>query len=46
MASAHAEYRIKIGAWVRARLIADPKALKIDADGLDLFIVRDVLPPD
>ena len=46
MSTPHAEYRIKIGAWVRARLIADPRALKIDADGLDLFIVRDVLPPD
>lgn len=39
-------YRVKIGAWVRARLIADPRALKIDAEGLDLFVVRDVLPPE
>lgn len=45
MTTPHAEYRIKIGAWVRARLIANPDALKIDAEGLDLFVVRDVLPP-
>lgn len=45
MTTPHAEYRIKIGAWVKARLIANPDALKIDAEGLDLFVVRDVLPP-
>jgi len=46
MVTANAEYRIKIGAWVKARLIANPDALKIDAEGLDLFIIRDVLPPE
>lgn len=39
-------YRVKIGAWVKARLMRDPNALKIDCEGLDLFVVRDVLPPE
>lgn len=42
---ANAEYRARIGAWVKARLLRNPNALKIDADGLDLFVVRDVLEP-
>jgi prolyl 4-hydroxylase len=39
-------YRARLGAWVKARLLRDPDAVKIDCEGLDLFVVRDVLPPD
>lgn len=38
-------YRARIGAWVKARLLRNPNALKIDAEGLDLFVVRDVADP-
>ena len=46
MASVADGYRAKIGAWVKARLMRNPNALKVECDGLDLFVVRDVLPPD
>lgn len=39
-------YRTRLGAWVTARLQHNPDALKIDVDGLDLFVVRGVLTPD
>lgn len=39
-------YRARIGAWVKARLMRNPNALKIDAEGLDLFIIRDVADPE
>lgn len=39
-------YRVKIGAWVKARLMRHPDALKIDCEGLDLFVVRGVVTPD
>jgi prolyl 4-hydroxylase len=45
MATTADNYRARIGAWVKARLMRDPKALKIDCEGLDLFVVRDVLSP-
>jgi prolyl 4-hydroxylase len=45
MATIADNYRARIGAWVKARLLRNPNALKIDAEGLDLFIVRDVLSP-
>jgi prolyl 4-hydroxylase len=38
-----ADYRIRIGAEVRDRLLADPTAFKIPSDELDIFIVRDFL---
>ena len=38
-------YRARIGAWVKARLLRDPKAVRIDCEGLDLFVVRDVMSP-
>lgn len=41
--SAPTEYRKQIGAWVKARLLRNPDAIKIEADGLDLFVVRGVL---
>lgn len=39
-------YRARIGAWVKNRLLRNPKALRIDCEGLDLFVVRDVATPD
>ncbi len=45
MSETEANYRVRIGAWVKARLMRNPNAVKIDADGLDLFIVRDVADP-
>lgn len=39
-------YRARIGAWVKARLLRNPDALRIDADNLDLFAVKGVLTPD
>ena len=45
MATAADTYRARIGAWVKARLLRNPNALKVDAEGLDLFVVRDVLDP-
>lgn len=39
-------YRVRIGAWVKNRLLRNPDALKIEAEGLDLFIVRNVLSGD
>lgn len=39
-------YRARIGAWVKARLLRNPNAVKVDADGLDLFVVRRVCEPD
>jgi prolyl 4-hydroxylase len=41
-----ADYRIRIGAEVGARLLANPAAFKIPSDRLDIFIVRDFLGPD
>lgn len=38
-------YRARIGAWVKARLLRNPNAVKVEADGLDLFVVRDVAEP-
>ncbi len=46
MAAVADNYRTRIGAWVKARLLRNPNALKIEADGLDLFIVRNVVTPD
>lgn len=45
MASTTDNYRARIGAWVKARLLRDPRAVKIDCEGLDLFVVRDALSP-
>ena len=39
------DYRSRIGAWVKARLLRDPKALRIDCEALDLFVVRNVMSP-
>ena len=36
-------YRARIGAWVKARLLRNPQALRIDCEGLDLFVVQNVL---
>lgn len=41
----YAIYRMQIGTWVRDRLSRTPGALKIPAQGLDLFVVRDFLSP-
>ncbi len=38
-----ADYKIRIGATVRDRLLANPSAFKIPSDDLDIFIVRDFL---
>jgi prolyl 4-hydroxylase len=38
-----ADYKIRIGAEVRSRLLANPAALQIPSDRLDIFIVRDFL---
>ena len=46
MSNAAINYRTRLGAWLNARLARNPKALRIDAEGLDLFIVRDVLEPE
>ena len=46
MSDAAAEYRIAIGSWVRDRLARHPAALKIPAEGLDIFAVRHFLSPD
>jgi len=46
MATTAENYRARIGAWVKARLMRNPNALKIDCEGLDLFVVRDVLGPE
>jgi prolyl 4-hydroxylase len=45
MATTADNYRARIGAWVKARLLRNPKALKVDCEGLDLFVVRDVMSP-
>ena len=45
MSEVESNYRVRIGAWVKARLMRNPNAIKIDAEGLDLFIVRDVADP-
>lgn len=37
-------YRMQIGTYVRERLLRTPNALKIPAQGLDIFVVRDFLP--
>lgn len=39
-------YRARLGAWVKARLLRNPDAVKIDCEGLDLFVIRDVFPLD
>ena len=36
-------YRMQIGTYVRNRLLRTPNALKIPAQGLDVFVVRDFL---
>jgi len=41
-----ANYRARIGAWVKARLLRNPNAVKVDADGLDLFVVRGACEPE
>jgi prolyl 4-hydroxylase len=46
MQSASLNYRQRLGAWVKDRLVRNPAALKIDCEGLDLFIVRDVITAD
>ncbi len=46
MATASQAYRASIGAWVKARLLRNPNALKVDCAGFDLFVVRDFLSPD
>ena len=46
MATTSDTYRSRIGAWVKARLLRNPQALRVEAEGLDLFVVRNVLPPD
>lgn len=38
-------YRVRLGAWVKARLARNPDAVKIDCEGLDLFVVRGVASP-
>lgn len=42
MATVASDYRVRIGAWVKARLLRNPDAVKIDCEGLDLFVVRRV----
>lgn len=37
------DYKIRIGAQVKERLLANPTAFKIPSDDLDIFIVRDFL---
>jgi len=37
------DYKARIGAEVKARLLANPAAFRIDSDLLDIFIVRDFL---
>jgi prolyl 4-hydroxylase len=46
MASTADNYRAQIGAWVKARLMRNSNAVKVDCEGLDLFVVRSVFPPD
>lgn len=46
MAQVADSYRAKIGAWVKARLLRNPDALRIDCEGLDLFVVRGVASAD
>lgn len=43
--TAGADYRIRIGAGVRERLLRNPKAFRMPASGLDLFVVRQFLDP-
>ena len=43
MATKADNYRARIGAWVSARLARNPDAVKVDCEGLDLFVVRNVL---
>lgn len=43
MADSGADYRIRIGEAVKARLVANPMAMKIPSDVLDIFVVRDFL---
>ena len=42
MATSVETYRVRIGAWVKARLTRNPDAVKIHCEGLDLFVVRGV----
>jgi prolyl 4-hydroxylase len=46
MASTADNYRARLGAWVKARLMRNPQAVKVDCEGLDLFVIRGVLPPE
>lgn len=39
----HALYRMQVGAWVSSRLQRAPNSLKIPAQDLDLYVVRDFL---
>jgi len=41
-----ADYRIAIGASVKQRLLADPRALKLPTDLIDIFVVRQFLNAD
>src|SRR4051794_34358715 len=36
-------YRMQIGVWVKDRLLATANTMKIPAQGLDIFVVRDFL---
>jgi prolyl 4-hydroxylase len=46
MAAVAESYRVKLGAWLKARLLRNPNALRVDCEGLDLFVVRSVFPPE
>jgi prolyl 4-hydroxylase len=40
---AGAFYRMQIGAWVKERLLRTPNSMKLPAQGLDIFVVRNFL---
>ncbi|HYE29296.1 MAG TPA: 2OG-Fe(II) oxygenase [Allosphingosinicella sp.] len=39
-------YRIQIGDFVKQRMLSTPNAIKIPAQGLDIFVVRQFLSPE
>jgi prolyl 4-hydroxylase len=41
-----AMYRMQIGAWVKDRLLRTPNTMKLPAEGLDIFVVRNFLNQD